>query len=91
LKKAKNPAVPGSGERFREGTWRRKCDKRPTLSGASGFGTGSRRNPSLQSFADRLRKTGQPHKVIITAVARKRVTIADALCKSRQKWTAATA
>ena len=48
-------------------------------------------NPSLKSSADRLRKAGKPHKVIITAVARKLVTIANALCKSRQKWTAATA
>lgn len=48
-------------------------------------------NPSLKSFAERLRKTGKPHKVIITAVARKLVTIANALCKSRQKWTATTA
>ena len=45
-------------------------------------------NPSLRSFADRLRKAGKPHKVIITAVARKLVTIANALCKCRQKWTA---
>lgn len=44
-------------------------------------------NPS----PDRLRKAGKPNKVIITAVARKLVTIANALCKSRQKWTAATA
>lgn len=47
-------------------------------------------NPSLKSFADRLRKAGKPHKVTITPVARKVVTIADAPCKSRQKWTAAT-
>lgn len=45
-------------------------------------------NPSLKSFADRLRRAGKPHKVIIIAVARKLVTIANALCKSRQKWTA---
>jgi transposase len=45
-------------------------------------------NPSLTSFADRLRNAGKPHEVIITAVARKLVTIANALCKSRQKWTA---
>lgn len=45
-------------------------------------------NPSLKSFADRLRKAGKPHKVIITAVARKLITIANALCKSRQKWAA---
>jgi transposase len=47
-------------------------------------------NPSLRAFAERLRKAGKPHKVIITAVARKLVTIANALCKSRQKWTATT-
>ena len=29
-------------------------------------------------------------QVIITAVGRKRVTIANALCKSRQKWAAPT-
>jgi transposase len=47
-------------------------------------------NPGLKSFADRLRKAGKPHKVIITAVTRKLVTIANALCKSRQKWAAPT-
>ena len=47
-------------------------------------------NPSLRNFADRLRRAGRPHKVIITAVARKLVTIANALCKNRQKWAAPT-
>jgi len=47
-------------------------------------------NPSLRSCADRLRKNGKPHKVIVTAVARKLVTIANALCKSHQKWAAST-
>ena len=47
-------------------------------------------NPSLRSFADRLRKAGKPHKVIITAVARKLVTIANALCKNRQKLAVPT-
>lgn len=45
-------------------------------------------NPVLKPFADRLRKAGKPHKVVITAVARKLVTIANALCKSRQNWNA---
>ena len=45
-------------------------------------------NPTMKSFADRLRKAGKPHKVIIIAVARKLITIANALCKNRQKWTA---
>lgn len=43
-------------------------------------------NPVLKVFADRLRAAGKPHKVVITAVARKLVTIANALCKYRQKW-----
>jgi transposase len=44
--------------------------------------------PVLKPFADRLRKAEKPHKVIITAVARKLVTIANALCKSRQSRAA---
>ena len=44
-------------------------------------------NPNLKTFADRLRKAGKPHKVIIIAVARKLVTMANALCKSRCTWT----
>jgi len=47
-------------------------------------------NPVLKLFADRLRERGKPHKVIIVAVARKLVTIANALCKSGKKWTAIT-
>lgn len=46
----------------------------------------SHHNPTLKVFATRLRKAGKPHKVIIVAVARKLVTIANALCKSRQMW-----
>ncbi|MDF3608380.1 IS110 family transposase [Paracoccus sp. DMF-8] len=46
----------------------------------------SHHNPILKTFADRLRAAGKPHKVVITAVARKLVTIANALCKSRLKW-----
>ncbi len=45
-----------------------------------------RHNPVLKAFADRLRAAGKPHKVVITAVARKLVTIVNALCKFRQKW-----
>lgn len=46
----------------------------------------SHHNPILKTFADRLRAAGKPHKVVITAVARKLVTIANALCRSRLKW-----
>lgn len=43
-------------------------------------------NATLKTFANRLRKAGKPHKVIITAVTRKLITIVNALCKKRQKW-----
>lgn len=46
----------------------------------------SHHNPVLKPFADRLRAAGKPHKVVITAVARKLVTIVNALCKSRKSW-----
>lgn len=47
-------------------------------------------NPTMKAFADRLRKAGKPQKVVITAVARKLVTIANALCNRRQIWVALT-
>ena len=47
-------------------------------------------NKDLKVFADRLRKEGKPHKVVVTAVARKLVVIANALCKSRESWAAKT-
>lgn len=46
----------------------------------------SHHNPALRTFADRLRAAGKPHKVVVTAVARKLITIANALCKRRQAW-----
>lgn len=51
----------------------------------------SHHNPVLKTFADRLRTAGKPHKVVITAVARKLVTIVNALIKSGQKWTSQNA
>jgi len=43
-------------------------------------------NPVLGVFAKRLRERGKPHKVIITAVARKLLTIANAICKRNSPW-----
>lgn len=51
----------------------------------------SHHNPVLKIFANRLRVAGKPHKVIITSVARKLITIVNALVKSRQKWSSQTA
>ena len=50
----------------------------------------SNHNKDLKVFADQLRKEGKPHKVVVTAVARKLVVIANALCKSRQPWATQT-
>jgi transposase len=47
----------------------------------------SHHNPILKTFPDRLRTAGKPHKVVIIAVARKLVTIVNALVKSGQNWT----
>jgi len=47
----------------------------------------SHHNPVLKVFADRMREREKPHKVVIIAVARKLVTIANAMCKSRQVCT----
>ena len=46
----------------------------------------SHHNKRLSAFAKRLRAAGKPHKVIIIAVARKLITIANAMCKSQQSW-----
>lgn len=43
-------------------------------------------NPALSAFANRLRDRGKAHKVIITAVARKLLTIANAICKRNTLW-----
>jgi transposase len=49
--------------------------------------TARRRNPPLKAFADRLKAAGKPAKVILTAVARKLVVIANALLRNGQPWS----
>lgn len=46
-----------------------------------------RYNPALRVFAERLRAAGKPAKVILTAVARKLVVIANAVVRSGQPWS----
>lgn len=46
----------------------------------------SHHNPTLKAFADRLRRAGKPHKVVVTAVARKLIIVANALCKRQREW-----
>jgi transposase len=43
-------------------------------------------NPQLKAFAERLKKAGKPHKLVITAVARKLLTILNSMCKSQKLW-----
>jgi transposase len=50
-----------------------------------------RHNPVLKAFADRLEAAGKKPKVILVAVARKLVVIANAILRTRKPWDAATA
>lgn len=43
-------------------------------------------NPVLKPFAKRLKDRGKPHKLIITAVARRLITIANAVLKTATPW-----
>jgi transposase len=43
-------------------------------------------NPALKAFADRLAAAGKKPKVVLTAVARKLLTIADAIIRSGRPW-----
>ncbi len=51
----------------------------------------SHHNADMEIFAKRLRDKGKPHKVVVTAVARKLITVANALCKTRRSWAARAA
>lgn len=42
--------------------------------------------PEMKAFADRLRAKGKPHKQVITAVARKLITRANAVLKRQSPW-----
>jgi transposase len=53
--------------------------------------TASRFNPSLKAFADRLKAAGKRPKVVLTAVARELVVLANAILRSRKPWDAARA
>lgn len=49
----------------------------------------SRANPDLKSFRARLRGQHKPHRVVITAVIRKLVILANALIRDDRLWTPA--
>ena len=47
-------------------------------------------NPALKLLAKRLKERGKPHKLIIIAVARRLVAIANALLKTTTPWRLTT-
>jgi transposase len=48
--------------------------------------SGMRHNPLLKRFAVRLRKSGKPAKVVITACMRKLLTLLNTLVRTRTPW-----
>ncbi|MCH8240928.1 MAG: IS110 family transposase, partial [Proteobacteria bacterium] len=49
----------------------------------------SNHNPPLRAFAKRLKDKGTPHKLVLIAVARKLIIIANALLAQNTVWKAA--
>ena len=43
-------------------------------------------NPVLKPVAKRLKERGKPHKLIIIAIARRLITIANAIIKTGTPW-----
>jgi transposase len=48
-------------------------------------------NPALKAFADRLEAAGKPAKVVLIAVARKLLVIANAILRDQKPWRDVTA
>jgi len=48
-------------------------------------------NPQLKAFADRLAGKGKPAKVVLVAVARKLLVLANAVLRTRKPWDAKVA
>jgi transposase len=48
--------------------------------------TAARHNPTLKAFADRLSSNGKPRKLVLIAVARKLLTILNALIRDQTQW-----
>ncbi len=46
----------------------------------------AKHNPALRSFAERLRRAGKKAKVVLTAVARKLVVLANAILRTGRRW-----
>ena len=70
------------GKRF---IWGGRADVRAVLYMATV--SAIRCNPAIKAFADRLKQTGKPAKVVIVACMRKLLTIMNAMIKSNTPWT----
>jgi len=53
--------------------------------------TASRFNPILKPFRDRLVNAGKPKRVALIAVARKLLTMLNAILRDKQPWQPKTA
>lgn len=47
----------------------------------------ARANPALRAFRQRLRAAGKPHRVVLTAVLRKLIVLANSLVRDDRLWT----
>lgn len=43
-------------------------------------------NPTLKPVAQRLKECEKPHKLVIVAIARRLITIANAILKTGETW-----
>lgn len=79
------PLANDSGKhRGKRAIWGGRADIRAVLYMATV--SAIRFNPAIKVFAERLKKTGKPTKVVIVACMRKLVTIMNAMLKNNAPW-----
>jgi transposase len=79
------PLARDSGtHRGRRSVWGGRAELRRVLYMAAL--TAMRFNPDIKGFAQRLKATGKPAKVVITACMRKLLTIMNAMLKAKAPW-----
>lgn len=83
------PLARDSGtHRGRRSVWGGRAELRRVLYMAAL--TAMRFNPDIKVFAERLKATGKPAKVVITACMRKLLTIMNAMLKAKAQWRPTT-
>ena len=79
------PLANDSGKhRGKRAIWGGRADIRAVLYMATV--SAIRCNPAIKAFAERLKKTGKPAKVVIVACMRKLITIMNAMLKNNAPW-----